>query len=335
MKTTRNAASILNIVLLILFVTVFVFFLYTFLHEAGHAVAGWLFGQSLTEFDASFWDLSAHVGLTGGNLTRMQLATRSAAGVLLPLVVWAIVISLAPRKGSFILETLKLLSTMVVVNTLLAWIVLPVLFLFGRAPSDDVTNFLNYSQMPPLLLSFTALVLYANCWMYFLFRIDGFRNELLMFGTTEMNSVDGQTRRTIGIMTGIMAVCALLVLVMNNPAAGNRSDRLSPPQGFTRAAQIDLSVRPYSAESIAWFKLEQRSSAGVFVVVDNIDTTYFDLSVAGADGYQSTVLHGEGYNASQDGGLWEKQLPPGTYQLVLTSNQSPGTATVYLNHDEP
>jgi hypothetical protein len=56
MKTTRNAASILNIVSLLLFVTIFVFFLYTFLHEAGHALAGWLFGQSLTEFDASFWD---------------------------------------------------------------------------------------------------------------------------------------------------------------------------------------------------------------------------------------------------------------------------------------
>ncbi len=120
----------------------------------------------------------------------MQLAIRSAAGVLLPLVVWAIFIFLVPRKGSFTLETLKLLSTMVVVNTLLAWIALPILFLFGRAPSDDVTNFLNYSHMPPLLLSFTALVLYANCWMFYLARIDGFRNQLLMFRDAEMNSLD-------------------------------------------------------------------------------------------------------------------------------------------------
>ena len=181
METKKNHLSTLKIILVNLFVTLFVFFLYTFLHEAGHALAGWLFGQSLTEFDSSFWDLSAHVGLTGGNLTQMQLAIRSAAGVLLPLLVWAIFILLVPRKGSFTLETLKLLSTMVVVNTLLAWIALPILFLFGRAPSDDVTNFLNYSHMPPLLLSFTALVLYANCWMFYLARIDGFRNQLLMF----------------------------------------------------------------------------------------------------------------------------------------------------------
>jgi hypothetical protein len=334
MKTTRNPASMFNIILLILFVTIFVFFLYTFLHEAGHALAGWFFGQSLTEFDASFWDLSAHVRMTGGTMTQLQLAIQSAAGVLLPLLVWAIFISMTARKGSFILETLKLISSMVVVNTLLAWIILPVLFLLGRAPSDDVTNFLNYSQMPPLLLSFTALVLYANCWMFFLSRIDGFRNELLMFSTTEINKLDGVTRKIIGIMTGIMAACFFLTFALNIQAAGNPTGRFSPPYGFARVAEIDLSDRPYACETIARFTLDQNSSAGVFIVVNNIDTTYFDLSVAGPDGARSTVLHGEGYNASQDGGLWEKTLPSGTYRLVLTSDQSAGTASIYLKDDE-
>jgi hypothetical protein len=322
------------IILLVLFVTVFVFFIYTFLHEAGHALAGWFFGQSLTEFDVSFWDLSAHVGLAGGNLTQMQLAIQSACGVLLPLLVWAIFISLVPRKGSFILETLKLIPSMAVVNTLLAWIVLPVLFLFGKAPSDDVTNFLNYSQMPPLLLSFTALVLYANCWMFFLSRIDGFRNELLMFSTAEVHSLDGETRVTIEIMAGIMASCAILVFVLSSWADGNLAGRFSPPQGFAQVAEIDLSTRPYSAETIARFTLNQNSSAGVFVVVNNIDTTYFDLSVAGPDGARSTVLHGEGYSAYKDGGVWEKTLPPGTYRLLLTSDQSSGKALIYLEDDK-
>jgi hypothetical protein len=335
MTTKRNFFVVLRIALLILFVTVFVFFLYTFLHEAGHALAGWFFGQSLTEFDVSFWDLSAHVGLAGGSLTQMELAVQSASGVVLPLLVWAIFISLVPRRDSFILETLKLISSMVVVNTLLAWIVLPVLFLFGRAPSDDVTNFLHYSQMPPLLLSFTALVLYANCWMFFLSRIDGFRNELLMFSTTEINILDGETRKMIGLMTSIMAACILLIFALNLQAAGNPGGRFSPPHGFAKVAEIDLSARPYSAEAIARFTLNQNSSAGVFIVVSNIDTSYFDLSVAGPDGARSTVLHGEGYSASQDGGLWEKTLPPGTYRLLLTSDQSSGKALIYLQDDEP
>lgn len=298
-------------------------------------MAGWFLGQSLTEFDASFWDLSAHVRLGGGNLSQMQLAIRSAVGVLLPLLVWAIFISLVSRKGSFILETLKLLSSMSVVNTLLVWIVLPILFLFGRAPSDDVTIFLNYSQMPPLLLSFTALVLYANCWMFFLSRINGFRNELLMFNTTNINKLHGEMRKTIGIMTAIMAICAALVFALNIQVDGNLSGKFSPPQGFAKVAEINLSARPYSSETIARFTLDRMSSAGVFIVVSHIDTTYFDLSVAGPDGARSTVLHGEEYSASQDGGLWEKTLPSGTYRLLLTSDPSSGIASIYLNSNEP
>jgi hypothetical protein len=335
METKKNSLATLRMILVILFVTLFVFFIYTFLHEAGHALTGWLFGQSLTEFDASFWDLSAHVGLAGGDLTQIQLAIQSASGLLLPLLIWAIFMSLLPRKGSFTLETLKLISSMTVVNTLLAWIVLPVLFLFGKAPTDDVTNFLNYSQMPPLLLSFTALILYANCWMFFLSRIDGFRNTLMLFSTTKMDRFDNGTRKTMAIMTGIMASCAILVFAFNFQAEGNLSGRFSPPQGFTRAAEIDLSMRPYESETIAQFTVREKSSAGVFVVVKNIDTTYFDLSVAGPDGASSTVLHGEGYSASQDGGLWEKTLPPGTYRVVLSSDPSAGAATVYLNSSIP
>jgi hypothetical protein len=335
MKTNRNSKSVLYIVFVILFVSVFVIFLYTFLHEAGHTLAGWLFGQSLTEFNASFWDLSAHVNLTGGSLTSMELAIRSAAGVLLPLLVWAIFISMVPRKGSFTLETLKLMSSMVVVNTLLAWIFLPVSFWFGAAPSDDVTNFLNYSGMPPLLLSFTALVLYANCWMFFLSRIDGLRNELLMFSNPEMNQVDTGTRKTLGIMAGILAACAFLTYALTIQAAGNLSGRFSPPYGFSKVAEIDLSARPYSSETITQFTLDRRSFTGVFIVVDNINTDYFDLSVSGPEGELSTVLHGEGYSASQDGGLWEKTLQPGVYKVVLTSDPSAGTASIYLKDFEP
>jgi hypothetical protein len=64
---------------------------------------GALFGQSLTEFDVSFWDLSAHVGMVGGALTEFQLAVQAVAGAGLPLIVWEIFISLVPRKASFTL----------------------------------------------------------------------------------------------------------------------------------------------------------------------------------------------------------------------------------------
>jgi len=335
MKQTKNSHSVLILATLTLFIFIFVFFLYTFLHEAGHALAGWLFGQSLTEFDVSFWDMSAHVGLAGGDLTQSQLAIQSAAGTLLPLLTWAIFISLVARKGSFILEELKLLSSMLVVNTLLTWILIPMLFILGKAPSDDVTNFLTYSQMPPLLLSSLAILLYMGGWMLFLSKIYGFRDELRMFRTKDDKILKEGIRRTIPVMAGIIAFCVILVFALGNSAAKNSSSKFLPPQNFTLAAQIDLSTGPYSSETIAQFTLEQPSYAGVFIVIHNIDTTFFDLSVLKPDGTREVVLHGEGYGADQDGGLWKKTLSPGLYRLVLTSHQSSGTASIFLNTSNP
>jgi hypothetical protein len=76
--------------------------------------------------------------------------------------------------------------------------------------------------------------------------------------------------------------------------------------------------------------LDEPALVGVFLAIRSIDTTYFDLSLTGPDGYSSVISHGVGYNAEQDGGLWEEELQPGIYQILLTSHQSPGTASVYL-----
>jgi hypothetical protein len=93
---------------------------------------------------------------------------------------------------------------------------------------------------------------------------------------------------------------------------------------------IDLSTQAYSSETLAQFSLDKPAYVSVFIAIRNINTTYFDISVMGPDGYSSIVLHGEGYNAYEDDGLWEKNLSPGTYRLILTAHQSPGTASVYL-----
>jgi hypothetical protein len=325
-----NTSSKLILIGLILFIVLFVFFLYTFLHEAGHALAGWFYGQSLTEFNVSFWNFEAHVGMVGGALTRSQLALRSAAGTILPILFWTIFISVIPRKANFLLETLKLISSMAVVNTLLTWIVLPILFIFAKAPSDDVTNFLRYSQMPPLLLVFIASSLYVGGWILFLSKIDGLRNEFMLFRTTKRDVLLAGARQTLPGIAGILTVCLVVVFTLNTSASKNFLNKFSPPQDFEPVAQIDLSTRAYPSETLTEFHLETQTYVGVFVAIHNINTAYFDLSVIGPDGFNSTVLHGEGYNAFQDGGLWEENLPPGAYRVVLTSHQSPGTASVHL-----
>lgn len=329
MEQTQSSARLI-LIALTLFIALFVFFTHTFLHESGHALTGALFGQSLTEFDVSFWDLSAHVGMVGGSLTETQLAVQALAGAGLPLVVWTIFISLVPRKSNFLLEVLKLLSSMAIVNTLLAWIILPILFFLHKAPPDDVTHFLRYSQMPPLLLTFTASVLYAGGWVLFLSKINGLRNQLLLFRITDHGQLAAGAQKTILTMASLMVLCVVTALALNGFAGDSSLSKFSPPQGFDPIAQLDLSKQAYPSVTLTQFTLDEPTWVGVFVIVREINTTYFDLSVTGADGYSSVVMHGEGYNAFQDGGLWEENLPAGTYQVVLTSHQSPGTLSVHL-----
>ena len=327
---SQTFSSHIRLIFIHLFVVLFVFFTYTFLHESGHAIVGFMLGQSLTEFNINFWDLSAHVGMAGGELTASQLAVQAMAGGTLPLLVWATFISLVPRKASFVSEALKLISSLAVLNTLLAWIILPVLYVIGMAPpSDDVTHFLHYSQMPPLLLTFIVIMIYISGWAYFLSKIDGLRNEFLLLQVPGRETVTSGIRNIIP-MIGIMAFCLVLVFVLNGIAINNPLSKFSPPSDFESVAEIDLSAQTYSAQMLAEFTVDVPVSIGVFVTVRNINTSYFDLSVVGADGYSSAVLHGEGYSSNRDGGLWEQNLKPGNYQLVLTSNQSPGTASVYL-----
>lgn len=316
------------LVALVLFIVLFVFFVYTFLHEAGHALAGLAFGQTLTAFNVNFWNFDAHVGLAG-SLTQPQRALQSIAGAGLPLLVWFLFIAFVPRKANFSLEALKLVASMAVIHTLLAWIVIPILYLFGQAPSDDVTNFLRYSQIPPLLLCAAASGLYLLGWRAFLSKINGLRNQFRLFNQGGPGLTAG-TRTTLPVMFSVMLCFAALTVMANTWAGRNPANRFAPPQDFQLVAQIDLSAREYPAETLAQFNLEKAAYVGVFIVVRNIDTRYFDLSLRGPNGFDEVILHGEGYRADQDGGLWEKNLLPGEYRLVLTSNQNPGTADIYL-----
>ena len=330
MQTKSHTAHV-YLILLLSFVLLFVVFIYTFLHEAGHAIVGFAFGQSLTEFNVSFWDFSAHVDMAGGMLTHPQLAVQAIAGASLPLFVWLIFIGLVPRKADFILEALKLISSLAVLNTLLAWILIPLLFIFGKAPpSDDVSHALRYSQMWPLLMVCIALILYILGWAYFLSKIAGLRNEFLLFRIQESEGLTAGTHTLIPWMTGIMAFCLVLVFLINNPATNDPFTKLTPPPGFEVVAEVKLSRQAYSTEALTEFSLDKPTEVGVFIVVRNINTSYFDLSITGLNGYKAVILHGEGYSAARDGGLWEASLLPGTYQLVLTSNQSGGTASVFL-----
>ena len=320
-QTRTPRATIVSLLVLTL---CFVLVVYTLTHEAGHAIVGLLFGQTLTALKVNFLTLSAHVGLVG-ELTQAQRAVQSIAGAALPLIIWLIFISSVPRRSALVVEMLKCTATVAVLSTLLAWIVLPVLYRLGQAPGDDVSNFLGYSGMEPLLLSFGALALYCGGWWWFLRRIQGIRNEIALFNTTDAQIIHRGLRRPLTLMTGILIVCSSVIVILSNAL-----NPFAPPQGFQPVAQLDLASRARTGETLWQFALNQPTAIGIYAVVQRIDTTYFDLRLTGSDGFDAVILHGEEYTADQDRALWSRVLPPGQYRLVATAHQTPGKISIYL-----
>jgi hypothetical protein len=221
-------------------------------------------------------------------------------------------------------ELLKCTATVAVLSTLLAWMVLPVLYRLGQAPSDDVSNFLGYSRMEPGLLSVLALVIYIVGWLWFFRRIQGVRSEIALFSMADGNVVHAGLRLPLALMSGILIACSSLIVVL-----GNALNPLAPPQDFQPIAQLDLATRARTAETLWQFALDQPAEIGIYAVVQGINTTYFDLRLIGSAGFDAVVLHGEDYTADQDRVTWSRELPPGQYRLIATARQTPGTISIY------
>ena len=222
-----------------LLIMLFILLLYTFVHEAGHAITGIIFGQRLLEFDAAFWKFNPHVSLSG-DLTLAKQAIRSLAGTGLPLLVWVVFILMVPKKANFSLTVLKIFSSMAIINTLLTWIGLPILILSGQTVQDDVTFFLNTSGIHPLLLSGIALLLYAAGWWLFIHRMEGFKEQYRLFRSNDPDFLINGSLRTGIALTAIAVPLLFLTLTSASFLPGKYADPPVPPPGYQQVVAIDL-----------------------------------------------------------------------------------------------
>lgn len=138
--------------------------IYTLLHEGGHALAVVALGGRVETFDLNFLNLGAHVAYSGA-FTTAQSALIHVAGPLLPALAWMAWQGWRPAGASRLSDWLRVLSLLGITASVLAWVVIPVLALGGRAPAgDDCTRFLEDSGLSPLLVTGLAASLLAACW---------------------------------------------------------------------------------------------------------------------------------------------------------------------------
>lgn len=133
-------------------------FLYTLLHEGGHALVGILYGGKV---DRMVLGLNAHVSISGAVYSQAGEALLNVAGLLLPLLflVVALVVYQAKFKSA-LYHIFHAVMWMGISSSLLAWVIIPIVALVDRPPvGDDTTNFLSNTGLHPLLLILMAMLI--------------------------------------------------------------------------------------------------------------------------------------------------------------------------------
>ena len=135
--------------------------LYILLHEGGHGLVEVLCGARITDFSI----LGAYMRYEGGVFSPLALSLFHAAGMLLP-VLLSVVYMLAyrtERTGVFY-RIFSFVSLLIPVGSLLAWVIVPVLYMAGQVPpDDDVTKLISSSGLSPWIVLLGAIALFAVC----------------------------------------------------------------------------------------------------------------------------------------------------------------------------
>jgi len=298
---------------------------YTILHEGGHALAGLAFGGRVEEFDVNFLNLGAHVRMTGG-FSRFQNAVINVSGVGLPLLSWLVLMLLLPKQCSSPLQWTKFITSAGTLCSLLAWVIIPLLYLNNRAPAgDDVTKFIGNSGLPPLSVAFTALAFFIGGWMLFAQRFSGMKDVLrtLFIGKGRPMA----TWRWVLAGLVVSAVLAGTGMLVRSTMGGELTQ---VPNGSNQIAIVDLSRRDMQSETIARFHLDEAGDASIFLRLINIDSRYLDLNLVPPQGDALLLLHGVDLSSAASASQYQYRLPAGDYHLTLTSVRSPGILKIYL-----
>lgn len=135
--------------------------IYILLHEGGHSLIAVLCGAKITKFSI----LGAYMSYEGGSFTPITLSLSNVAGMLLP-VLAAVAYMLTYRDNikSTRYRICSYLFLIAPVCSVLSWILVPILYLAGKAPqNDDVSKFIHNSGISPWVVMFGATVVFCGC----------------------------------------------------------------------------------------------------------------------------------------------------------------------------
>lgn len=269
----------IKIIISYLPILVILLYFYTFLHECGHALIGIICGGKIDRFVLGF---NAHISMSGASYTMFTEALMLLMGVSLPIIflVIALIFYKPKIKNNYYHIIYGYLSLMIT-NSLLAWIIIPLISLFTLPPAgDDATRFLSITGLHPLIVMMTSLLLIIL--LVFLIykrglirKIKEINNELLKGEHFKINKVN-LIRGFIGILLGVV-----ILAVVSNILAPKPVVETSFSMEFKDLAE-DYNL-PFSIDKNKDYKMNLKlKSKGVFtdikIYTDNGTKIYQNLS---------------------------------------------------------
>ncbi len=335
---TLKTGTLLLVIALVFFLFLLSLQLYTFTHESGHALIGTLFGGTLTSFNISFIDLSAHVTIDG-NFLPWQRALISLAGVTLPLLLWILFMGwVAAAPQNILLNWFKTLLFMVAVNPLLAWVILPLLTTFGQTAEDDSVNFMRITQAAPGVISAAALLIYLLGWGFFLRQMGGWAGISARLRAPLPDLKDAPTRKTLLLLILPGALVLAFTLAIPFAIAQGSPSVAAPaaPAGYLPVADLRLSERGYQDEVVYRFKLESPAQVSLFFALTDVQGGPSQLKLVGKNGYENIFLAVQDPKSNiRQGSVHPQQLAlaKGEYTIRATLQPSQGRVKVYFKQD--
>jgi len=244
----RTAATLLILLALI--------YLYTLLHEGGHALVAIMYGGKIESFVLGF---DAHITTSGANFTPLGEALFSAAGVLLPALSLAVALKLYNRNSkSRIYHYLYAVFTIMVISSFLAWVAIPLISVSTEPPAgDDVSKFLKISGLNPLLISLLALL------VMFLLALSAYKRGLYSKTREHLNALSQTGRPKLNKR---QTICLVLAIVILGSVAFGSYQMLLPDKVFTTSFSLDITAAREDIEIP--FKVETSKSYNMNLKLD-------------------------------------------------------------------
>lgn len=153
-----SMSSLLVLILTIIIVSSFGWIVSGIFHELGHALAVLAFNGNITELQPFVLFSAPHIAYIG-SFTEIQQAIISVSGAGFVFLIGILTLMIFPfERVNSKVRLAVAFGIVPLVAQSISFIILPILHLMGLNVHDDVINFIEYSKLNPLWISFIASV---------------------------------------------------------------------------------------------------------------------------------------------------------------------------------